>query len=279
MTDPAGPTDPLPAPPSGPPAGPARLVAGARLATGLLTVVPVGAPRVDRETAGAAILCTPLIGAGLGATAGLLAWALAELDASPLIASVLAVALLAGLTRGLHLDGLADTADGLGSGRDAAGSLAVMKASDIGPFGVLTLVFALLLQCAALATVLATNPDHHAVWALGLAGAVGRLPVVWACRRSMPSARPDGLGALVAGTVPAGAALVWAGALVWIAGLIGVMTDLGAFRAVLAVALAAAAAAALLDRCRKRFGGITGDVLGALVETAVTVVLVVLSTA
>ncbi len=257
---------------------PAHLLAGARLATGLLTVLPVGAPRTDRDTAGAAMLWSPLVGAGLGAAAGLAAWTLAELGATPLIASVLAVGLLAALTRGLHLDGRADTADALGSGRDAAGALAVMKASDIGPFGVLSLLFTLLLQCTALATVLAANPDHHAVWALGLACATGRLPLLWACRRGLPAARPEGLGALVAGTVPAVATVVWLGIALWVGALIGVWTDLGAFRAVAAVALACLAAAALLQRCRTRFGGITGDVLGALVETSTTVALVVLST-
>jgi adenosylcobinamide-GDP ribazoletransferase len=257
---------------------PSRLTAGAQLSVGLLTAVPVGSPRADRQTAGAAILWAPLVGAALGAAAGLAAWGLGELDTSPLIAAVLAVAVLAALTRGLHLDGLADTADGLGSRKDAAGALAVMKASDVGPFGVVTLVFAVLLQVAAIGALLATNPDHHAVAILGLAVATARIPVVWACRHGMPAGREDGLGALVAGSVSGAAAVIWAGMALWVGALIGVMTDIGALRAVVAVALALVAAAALLEHCRRRFGGMTGDVLGALVETAMTVGLVVLST-
>ncbi|HUR75504.1 MAG TPA: adenosylcobinamide-GDP ribazoletransferase [Sporichthya sp.] len=255
-----------------------RLAAGAQLSVGLLTVLPVGSPRADRRTAGGAILWAPLIGAGLGAVAGLTAWALGELDTSPLIAAALAVAVLAALTRGLHLDGLADTADGLGSGRAPAGALALMKASDVGPFGVVTLVFAVLLQVAAVGAVLAAGPDHHAVALLGLAGATARIPVVWACRPGMPAAREEGLGALVAGSVSGAAAGIWAGTALWVGALVGVVTDVGALRAVLAVVLALLAAGALLEHCRRRFGGMTGDVLGALVETAMTVVLVVLST-
>ncbi len=257
---------------------PSRLVAGAQLSVGLLTVVPVGSPRADRRTAGAAMLWAPLVGAGLGTASGLAAWGLGELGTSPLIAATLAVALLAALTRGLHLDGLADTADGLGSRKEAAGALAVLKASDIGPFGVVTLVLVLLLQVAALGALLIGGPDHHAVALLGLVGATARVPVVWACRHSLPAARPDGLGALVAGTVSGAAAGVWAGTALWAAALIGVLTDVGALRAVVAVTLALLAAGALLEHCRRRFGGMTGDVLGALVETATVVALVVLST-
>lgn len=257
---------------------PSRLAAGAQLSVGLLTVLPVGSPRADRETAGAAMLWAPLVGAGLGAAAGLAVWTLGEVGTSPLIAAVLAVAALAVLTRGLHLDGLADTADGLGSNKDPAGALAVMKASDIGPFGVITLIVALLLQVAAVGALVSGGPDHHAVAILALAGATARVPVVWACRSGMPSARADGLGALVAGTLPGAAAWVWAGTALWVGAVSGVLTDVGALRAVVAVALALLAAGALLEHCRRRFGGMTGDVLGALVETAMTVALVVLST-
>ena len=261
-----------------PPPLQSRLVAGARLSVGLLTVLPVGSPRADRATAARAILFAPLVGAALGTAAGLAVWGLGELGTSPLIAAVLAIAALAGITRGLHLDGLADTADGLGSRRDAAGALEVMKASDIGPFGVLTIVFAVLLQVAGLGALIAAGPDHHTVATLALACGTARVPVVWACRHGMPAARPDGLGALVADNVSGVSAGLWAGTALWAGALIGVMTDLGAARAVIAVGLALLTAGALLEHCRRRFGGMTGDVLGALVETAMTVCLVVLST-
>src|SRR5207245_52961 len=70
-----------------------------------------------------------------------------------------------------------------------------MKRSDIGPFGVITLLLTLLIQVAALA-----QAPHRAV-AVTVAVVTGRLAVTWACREGVPPARPEGLGALVARTV------------------------------------------------------------------------------
>ncbi len=246
---------------------------GLRLGLGTLTIVRVGVGRVDARSAGAAMLWSPAIGAALGAVAGAATWGAARAGTSTLVAGILGIAVLAALTRALHLDGLADTADGLGSGRAAPEALAVMKASDIGPFGVVTLVLVLLLQVAALA---GAAHDAQVVSVAAIAGAAGRLPLPWACQQGVPAARPDGLGHLVAGTVSAAAATAAAAAtLVAVAGL-AFVTPVGVGRAVVAVAAGFLAALALLHRCRGRFGGITGDVLGALVEVSTTVALVVL---
>ncbi|WP_344957450.1 adenosylcobinamide-GDP ribazoletransferase, partial [Actinomadura miaoliensis] len=158
--------------------------AALRLAVTLLTVVPLPAGPVDRRTAGRAMLAAPLTGliVGGGAAAVLLAGDLAGLAAPPRAA--LAVAATAVLTRALHLDGLADLADGLGSRRPADAALDVMKRSDIGPFGVVTLLLALLVQVTALATA----PD--AVAAVLVAAVAGRLALPWACRTGVPCARP-----------------------------------------------------------------------------------------
>ena len=122
------------------------------------------------------------------------------LGAGPLTASGLAVGSLALLTRGLHLDGLADLADGLASGKPAPAALDIMRRSDIGPLGVVTLVLTLLLQVAALSQ--AESAGHGRGPATLIAAVVtGRLALTWACRRGVPAARPDGLGALVAGSV------------------------------------------------------------------------------
>jgi adenosylcobinamide-GDP ribazoletransferase len=189
------------------------------------------------------------------------------------LAAVAAIATLAALTRGLHLDGLADTADGLGSyaGRDTA--LAIMRKPDIGPFGVVVLVLAVLAQVAATASILARP------WAAATAGVVaavagGRVAVTLACRRGIPAARPDGLGALVAGTVRAPIGLLWALAV----GLVAVLAVPGRpWQGPLAVLVGLLAAHLLLGHVRARLGGVTGDVLGAVTETSMTVILVVAS--
>ncbi|POX52881.1 adenosylcobinamide-GDP ribazoletransferase, partial [Streptomyces sp. Ru71] len=117
---------------------------GLRFAFGTLTVLPVTVTRWDRGAARGGMLAAPLAGLVVGALAAGCALALLALGAGPLLACVAAAAVPAVLTRGLHLDGLADTADGLGSGKPAEDALRIMKQSDIGPFGVLTLVFVLL---------------------------------------------------------------------------------------------------------------------------------------
>ena len=128
---------------------------GPRLAVTLLTAIPLrsrgGEPYPDSAWR-SAMAWAPAVGLLLGGAAAGVLWLFTRpMDSGPLLAAALAVAALALLTRGMHLDGLADLADGLGSGKPAAAALAVMKRSDIGPFGVVTVVLTLLVQVAALA--------------------------------------------------------------------------------------------------------------------------------
>ncbi|RFS85457.1 adenosylcobinamide-GDP ribazoletransferase [Actinomadura spongiicola] len=253
------------------------MIAGLRLAVTLLTIVPLGSRaterRVDRGMAGTAMLLAPSVGLLTGGAAALVLLAGDLLDLSRLLAAALAVAVMAAVTRALHLDGLADLADGLGSGRPAADALEIMKRSDIGPFGVVTLLLTLLIQVAALAAA----PDPVA--AVLIASVIGRLALPWACRVGVPPARSGGLGALVAGTVPARAAWAATAAVLVVAAAVGAAFGGpgGAVRAAAAVVVALGAALALLGHAVRRLGGVTGDVLGALVETAMTAALVTLS--
>ncbi|MFL1381282.1 MULTISPECIES: adenosylcobinamide-GDP ribazoletransferase [unclassified Nocardiopsis] len=250
--------------------------AGARLAVGTFTVVPVRVERVDRAAARWAMLWAPAVGALAGALTGAVAAAGTAAGLPAALAALLGVGAGALFTRGLHLDGLADLADGLGSARPAAGALEVMRRSDIGPFGVITLVVVLGAQVLALGRLAEVSPWAVLAGAVA-AGAAGRTAITWACTPGVPAARPEGLGALVAGTVPvAGAAAATAGALAVCA--LGLLQGPG-FAAACAAAFAAGLAGAALLRRRavRRLGGVTGDVLGALAETAATVALVVLT--
>ncbi|MFE7624706.1 adenosylcobinamide-GDP ribazoletransferase [Streptomyces sp. NPDC057509] len=247
---------------------------GVRFAFGTLTVLPVRVTRWDREAARAGMLCAPLAGLVVGVLAAvpgsLLLWG----GAGPLLAAVASAAVPAALTRGLHLDGLADTADGLGSGKPADDALRIMKQSDIGPFGVITLLFVLLAQVAVLQQLYARGWTHGAVAAV-VSAVTARLALTLASRRGVPAARPEGLGAAVAGTVPVAGAV--AAALVALAACAGAGTLLGGYgapRCALSAVAALVVAQLLLRHCVRRFGGVTGDVFGALAETAATVTLV-----
>jgi adenosylcobinamide-GDP ribazoletransferase len=258
----------------------ATLAEGLRFAFGTLTVFRVRVTRWDRPAAARAMLVAPLTGIAVGALAGALAAGVFAACGAAALAAVAAVAVPAALTRGLHLDGLADTADGLGSGKPAADALRIMKASDIGPFGVLTLILLMGAQIAAVQREFSTGGTAAGAAAVLLAAVAGRAALAWGCASFVPSARPEGLGAAVAGTVrPAAAA---AGSLLCAAALaaLGWWTAApgGSARAGLALGLGAlagpACAGLLLRRCVRRFGGITGDVLGAMVETSATAALV-----
>jgi adenosylcobinamide-GDP ribazoletransferase len=228
----------------------------------------------------AAVRWLPAIGAALGALAGLVAAAALAVDGrATLLAAVLGIGALAWGTRGLHLDGLADTADGLGSRRPPAEALQVMRQSDIGPFGVLALVLVVLVDVAALARIGADG-----VWcctaALAVAAATGRLAVLHATTPGVPAARTGGFGALVAGaTAPALCAVA---TVIVLAGGAGVAA-LTPHASVIAWPCAQVGALLLARLFRwhaaRRFRGVTGDVFGALIEltTAVTLIGVALS--
>lgn len=256
---------------------PASPLDALRFAFGTLSVLPVAVRRWDRAAARGGMLAAPLVGVVVGAVAAGVGTGLTALGASPLLAAVGTVAAPAVLTRGLHLDGLADAADGLGSGRPAEDALRIMKQSDIGPFGVLTLVLVLLTQTAALASCYADSRAYGATAAV-LAAVLGRTAMTLACRAGVPAARPGGLGAAVAGAVPPRAALALG--LVWVllAAAVGLpFGGLSALRTAAAATLGLLAAEALLHRCVHRFDGVTGDVFGALCETGATAVLLVLA--
>ncbi|GAB1690320.1 adenosylcobinamide-GDP ribazoletransferase [Krasilnikovia sp. M28-CT-15] len=239
------------------------LAAGLRLAVTTLTVLPLRAGRVDRAVAAVAMTAAPAVGALVGLAVAAVLTGFSAAGAPTGLAAALAVAAGAVLTRGLHLDGLADTVDALGSYRSADGALEIMKKPDIGPFGVAAIAATLLVQAGAL-----TGLGGGAVVA---AWAAGRLGVPLACRRGVPAARPEGLGALVAGTVPTPVAAV-AVALVAAASIWAVPGR--PWQGPAAVAAATLAALLLVHHAVRRLGGVTGDVIGAAVELATTVALI-----
>nr|WP_281496758.1 adenosylcobinamide-GDP ribazoletransferase [Ornithinimicrobium sp. F0845] len=241
---------------------------------GTLTRVPVRPPGViDRRTAATAMLSAPLTAVPAAAGVALLVWLGQEKALAPLVAGLLGVALLAWVSRMLHLDGLSDTVDGLTASTDRERSLAVMRSGTAGPAGVVALVVVIGLQSVGLAALVG---QEHGPWLAAAVVIASRAALPLACTRGVPAARPEGLGATVAGSVPrVPAVVVWllAAGLVWAAALLPGF-DLGGL---LAPVLAALALASCLAVAVRRLGGVTGDVLGACVEVSLTVLLLAVS--
>jgi adenosylcobinamide-GDP ribazoletransferase len=234
------------------------MLLAAKIAIAFLTILPVRLPAELpgdglRRSAAFFPLAGWLIGGFLAGGAWLFVWA----NLPPLVSAVLLVALGAWLTRGLHLDGLADLLDGLGGGQTPKRRLAIMKDSAIGAFGVIGLVVLLLLKVACLASLLANNekPLFFALFAVPVAARWAMATL--ACGTQYP--REIGTGHAFVGKV--GLAELALGALL-LTPLIwwnwsGVLIILGA---------AMLPAIWLRFKAARALGGVTGDVLGASCE-------------
>ena len=210
---------------------------GPRAALSFLTVLPVGghqtAPAVQFGRA-----WFPAVGLLLGGAAAGALW-LVSAATNPLLGAVAAVAVLVLLTGALHVDGLADTADGLLGGATFERRLEIMRDPRVGSFGVAAVILVLAGDWAALT---------------GMARLAAVLVLV-----GLPHARSEGLGAAAQGGRPlvdllaAGVTAALPVALDWRHGII-------------AAALVAVATLGLAALARSRIGGMTGDVCGAVVE-------------
>jgi adenosylcobinamide-GDP ribazoletransferase len=239
-------------------------VRGVLVAAAFLTRVPVPvvAGAVD---VGRAARWFPLIGGLLGGASALLAWTMTEVMGFPAaLTATLVVGLGAWATGSIHLDGLADTVDGFGGGRDREAVLRIMRDPLIGSYGAAALVFVIGVKVTAIAALL----DRSAALPFVVAAPAISRWTISALAAWLPYARMEGgLGQAVTHERDTVGLVVATGvtALIAIAALRVDALVVWAFAAVTAVWIARAA--------RRRIGGVTGDVFGASVELTETSVL------
>jgi adenosylcobinamide-GDP ribazoletransferase len=200
-----------------------------------------------------------LAGAIIGAAAALIYVLASEIGLQPPLAGAAALAFQAWLTRGLHEDGLADFADGIGGGSSRERKLAIMRDSRIGTFGVLALLFVILGKVLALGAAGAVS-GQLAAGALITAGALSRLAPVLLLHR-LPPARLDGRSYEVG--CPDKETVTEASVYALVAAVLVAMAVRGAGTLLAALLASAVAYFAVESLSRRHLGGQTGDVAGA----------------
>jgi adenosylcobinamide-GDP ribazoletransferase len=229
-------------------------------AASFLTRVPIPGRAAGAFDLRRASRAFPVAGALIGLAAGIIVILCPSLGMSPLLSAAVGVLAIVIVTGALHEDGLADTVDGFWGAVDREGKLRVMRDTRVGTFGVLALLFSVLIRIAALEQILSQGAFQAAA-ALVAAGAVSRHGMVALMRRST-NARGEGV-AYSAGTPWARterASLIVALAVglpaAWLAsGITGVLV---------AGALAILAFVGVKELARYHIGGHTGDVCGAM---------------
>jgi adenosylcobinamide-GDP ribazoletransferase len=149
-----------------------------------------------------------------------------------------------------------------------------MRSPEIGAFGVIAVVLCLIIQVTALATCVVAGLGSFGLLTAAMAS---RLSLTLSCRPSVKSARPDGLGATVAGSVPTTVGSVVAIVVIALAALFGRLDDDASLRTVIAltasVVVSMIVSQVALRVFTKAFGGVTGDVFGAITELSFTAAL------
>lgn len=230
-----------------------------RHAWAFLTRLPGGAHPADERGLGASVPWFPVVGAILGVLIGAVYAGMYEIVA-PTTAAMVAVLFGVLITGAFHEDGLADTADSVG-GYTPERRLEIMKDSRVGTFGVLALVFSVLVRVVGLSGLSATD----GLVALVLAHAIGR-SLATIVMVTTPAASPTGLGQTYTQHLPRAAVLA-AGLIVFGCGAVGGPAALSGYVA------AAVGAVLVLVLARRAYGGTTGDVLGAIEQVGEAAVL------
>lgn len=272
------------------------LVPGLQMSIGTFSILPVPrlgkesskpAPTIAADTAGWAMVLSPLVALLLGAIASVVMFVLQSAwpasGISDLAAGAIAIALVAVLTGGLHWDGVADTADAIGSRRPPTQARKILKDPHVGAHGALAVVLLVLVQISALAV---SSARGSSAVSLLVALMSSRLAAAWVCRESVQygqerTSAPRGLGETVLGTarrLPLGAmtllVMILSVVLATTRGDRTINVEIAAF---LVPPLTVLCGVGIARWTKRRLGVVNGDVLGWTIELCMVCALLLLS--
>lgn len=243
---------------------------GWRWAVGTLTVLPSGRFETSPGAARVMVAVAPVAVLPLGLVAAILTRAGNLWQSPDLMIGLLVVGWLAFATRAMHVDGLADVADGSGAGWSPERAREVLKRGDIGPMGIVAVLVTLALQTVAIGA-LAERPLG---WALvGGSVLLSRWSIAICCRAGIPAMPGSSLGKALAGQVPGWLALACAAGMVAGTTGLGWYAGVSPWRAAQVGLCAVLIVGWLVTRARRLFGGVNGDVMGAAIELSLTTLL------
>lgn len=218
--------------------------------------------RFDEKIFAKGIIFSPVIGLVIGIFTGIVYY-LVNMTEKQMPAVILAVAALVFITGGLHLDGLADTFDGIFSNRPKEKILEIMKDSRIGTNGTLSLIFIII---AKIGLLLSLN-DNNIIEYLFIMPVISRMNIVWTSGISSYAGK-DGISAVIIKFTTHREIIIATAITVLLS------AALIRFASILVIPAAILFAVLFTRYVQKKIGGITGDIIGAIIELTEIIILI-----
>lgn len=239
------------------------LIEGPATAFSWLTILPVkGATAFDRITGARVMASLPLVGIAIGCAQTAIGYGLSLITPSSLLIGVLVTVFGQLITRFMHLDGLADVADALGSYAPPEKAREILADPHAGLIGMALALLNLLTQIVSISVLV----EAQSFWGIFFIPVIGRLCGMIGAHQQFTPMKATGFAALVIGTVPTWWILSW---LALITGCAVVTVSVAHF--CLSTLTASVAAIMLARHCSKRLGGLNGDTCGFIIEVSAMV--------
>lgn len=255
------------------------LIEGPATALSWLTILPIkGASAFDRITGRRVICSVPFVGMVYGLLAALVVISGITIGTSPLLIGVLAVVAMELFGRFMHLDGLGDVADALGSYTQGEKAREILADPHTGLIGAGAGLLSLMAQVASISAIASADRPLWAPAVMVFAGpAIGRLGVLFVCHKRYSPMRSTGFGAQFIGTVHTWHVLAWMLSYTVAFILLALLSPRLSLALFLSMLLVAGAAALLAAHCNRRFEGLNGDCCGFVIHLCTTIALVALA--